>query len=591
MKRPHRSILRSLAALLLGCGLAASISAQTVTQTTTLQPGWNAVWLEVQPDDNSTDAVFSSLPVASVWTRLERLSPVDFIQNVSEEAFNEAGWQRWFPASREESFLNNLFTVQANRAYLVRCTSDTPVVWTVTGRPSLRRPAWVPDALNLRGAPVDPAAPPTFRNFFRHSAAHYHAATGQLRPIYQLNSASGQWQIVGADDPMQSGTAYWISIQGASDYLAPLDVRVELGDGLDFGMELTTLNLRLKNLKAAPANALVTDFGADDSILSRYVFDPELGGQWTALPAALALPMDGGAEIRLRLAARRQDQRSNPHTSVIEVRDGAGTRVWVPVLVEDATATAAAGGLSLASAGSHPMAGLWVGTATLDKVSEPHSSDPLTPTPTKSPLNLRLLVHVGADGQARLLKEVLQMWSDGAFTTDAAGNRVVDTPGEYVLLTDDSLIPLFGGAGLRDGVPMGRRLSTIGYDFPSSAANNYLNLSGAFAIDEDLTATLTLPYDHPTNPFLHRYHPDHDNLNARFDGPAIEAYTTTREIRFGFAASPPDGPAAPDFGYNEMGGTYRETITGIHQSAIHVSGTFRLARMSFIAELNPSPSP
>ena len=33
--------------------------AQTITQSITLQPGWNAVWLEVQPTSNATDAVFT----------------------------------------------------------------------------------------------------------------------------------------------------------------------------------------------------------------------------------------------------------------------------------------------------------------------------------------------------------------------------------------------------------------------------------------------------------------------------------------------------------------------------------------------------
>jgi hypothetical protein len=168
---------------------------------------------------------------------------------------------------------------------------------------------------------------------------------------------------------------------------------------------------------------------------------------------------------------------------------------------------------------------------------------------------------------------------------------VVDKPGQYVLLTDDSLIPFFKGAAVRDGESVGRRLSTIGYDFPSGSADNALTLSGAFAIGQNLTGTLTLPFDHPTNPFQHKYHPDHDNLNARFDGPAVEAFSTTRQIRLDFTASPPDGPAVPDFGYNEMGGSYRETITGIHKNAIHIRGTFRLSRVSLIAELNPSPTP
>jgi hypothetical protein len=40
-----------------------------------------------------------------------------------------------------------------------------------------------------------------------------------------------------------------------------------------------------------------------------------------------------------------------------------------------------------------------------------------------------------------------------------------------------------------------------------------------------------------------------------------------------------------------MGGNYRESIAGIHKNTIHLSGTFRLSRVSQIAELNPSPTP
>jgi len=169
-----------------------SAQGQTITQTITLQPGWNAVWLEVQPTNNSAAAVFANLPVASAWSRAERISSVDFIQNPSEASFNESGWLAWLPAWRTESFLNNLFAVFANRAYLLRCTNTATVVWNITGRPALRQPEWVPDAFNLRGAPVDPTAPPAFLNFFRHSPAHYNSASSQLQKIYRLDSATGQ---------------------------------------------------------------------------------------------------------------------------------------------------------------------------------------------------------------------------------------------------------------------------------------------------------------------------------------------------------------------------------------------------------------
>jgi len=571
--------------------LTVRVPAQTVTQTITLQPGWNAVWLEVQPTNNSASAVFGNLPVASVWSYAEQVASVDFIQNPSEATFDESGWLAWLPAWRAESFLNNLFAVFANRAYLLRCTNSASIVWNVTGRPALRQPKWSPDAFNLRGAPIDSVTPPTFLSFFRYSTAHYNAASGQLQKVYRLNNATGQWQLVAPADLLQSGVAYWIYSQGASDYLAPLAAEVEIGDGLEFGDSLTELSLRLKNHTLSTANALLRELNAPASILSHYQFNPTLGVQWAALPNPLPVVVASGLDSRLRFAVRRQDLSGDSYASVLEVRDGAGTRLWVPVSAEKFTDVAAPGEVSTAG-GAEPLAGLWVGTATINAVSEAHSANPTNTTPTKSELNLRLMLHVDAGGQVRLLKEVIQMWRNGTFTNDSSGNRVVDKPGEYVLLTDDNLIPMFRGATLRDGASVGRRVSTIGYDFPSSPTNNFLNLSGAFAIGQILTGTLTLPHDHSTNPFKHKYHPDHDNLKPRFDGPEVESYSTTRQIELLLASSPAGGnPVVPDFGYNEMGGTYRERITGIHKQAIHLSGTFRLSRVSPIAQLNPSPTP
>jgi len=575
--------------------------AQSTTQTFTLQPGWNAVYLQVQPADNRTGSVFSNLPVASVWTRAERLSSVDFIQDPSEAAFNNPAWQRWFPPTKSEALVNNLFVVLANHAYLIKVTNNAPVIWNVAGRPSLRQPEWVPDSYNLRGLPVDPGTPPTFLNFFRHSKAHYNAATSQLQKIYRLNSATGQWQLVTPTDSIQSGVAYWVYTRGASDYLAPLTAKVELGDGLDFGLELTEVNLSLVNFSTGPMSATVRELSATGAgHLAYSQFSPTLGGQWPSLPSPLIVAPAAGATIRLRLAIRRQEFTSTNYTSLLEVRDGVGTRLLVPVSAEArgsaVGAAPVAGGIVAASfAGpaeeAKGHAGLWVGSVTLKAVSEPHSANPTNPTPTKSQLSLTLLLHVDAAGQTRLLKEITQMWRDGTYTNDASGKQVADKPGQSVLLTDDTLLPFFSGSVVRDGQSVGRRISTVGYDFPSSSSNNFLNLTGAFAIGQSLTGTLTLPFDHPTNPFKHKYHPDHDNLNASFDAPAMESYTTTRQIELALSATPPDGPAEPDYGYDVLGGIYRETITGIHKRTIHLSGTFRVTRVSQIAQLNPSPTP
>jgi len=424
--------------------------AQTVTQTITLQPGWNSVYLEVQPSNNTADAVFGGLPVASVWTRAERLSSVDYIQNASEAAFNQAGWLGWFHPSRPEAFLDTLHSVQADRAYLIKSTNATPVVWTVSGRPSLRQPEWVPDTYNLRGLPVDPAAPPTFFNFFRYSKAHFNTTNGALEKIYRLN-ASGQWTQVSSNDFTRSGEACWIYTRGASDYLAPLEPALELGDGLDFGDELTELPVRLKNLTSGTMSVMVQDLGGTTA-LSYYQFNATLGGQWPSLPSPLVASPAGGAELRLRIGVRRQNITGSGYATVLEIKNGTGVRILLPVTA----------GKGTVGAGINELAGLWVGSATINAASEVSSSS-TNPTPTKSELSLRLLIHVAANGQARLLKEVIQMWRNGTYTNDGSGNLVADKPGQFVLLTDDTLIPLFGGSSLRDGESVGRRLSTVGY--------------------------------------------------------------------------------------------------------------------------------
>ena len=56
------------------------------------------------------------------------------------------------------------------------------------------------------------------------------------------------------------------------------------------------------------------------------------------------------------------------------------------------------------------------------------------------------------------------------------------------------------------------------------------------------------------------------------------------------AAAAPDDPDANTYGYDTLRGTYRESISGLHQSTLHVSGEFLLRRVAVSGELNP-PAP
>jgi hypothetical protein len=80
MKSPAKA---ALATAVLVCALLPA-SAQWTQQTLALQPGWNAVCLEIDPVPNGCDAVFEGVPVEGVWAWNRKFSPVQFVQNPDE---------------------------------------------------------------------------------------------------------------------------------------------------------------------------------------------------------------------------------------------------------------------------------------------------------------------------------------------------------------------------------------------------------------------------------------------------------------------------------------------------------------------------
>jgi hypothetical protein len=213
-------------AALLGLWLAAhsAHAAFTMSQDFNLRAGWNAIWIELTPTDPDINVVFAGAPIESVWTFASVVSSVDFIQNTDEPVWNRDRWLVHVPTNRVESLNNNLLKVLGQRAYLVKTTNAATL--TIRGEPKLKFPKWSADAFNFRGFPIDPNTPPTFGNFFRPSPAHFNVTQQRLQEIYQLDN-SGAWTLVGPNDLMRSGEAYWVYTSGASDYLAPLAVSLD----------------------------------------------------------------------------------------------------------------------------------------------------------------------------------------------------------------------------------------------------------------------------------------------------------------------------------------------------------------------------
>jgi len=320
------------------------------------------------------------------------------------------------------------------------------------------------------------------------------------------------------------------------------------------------------------------------------------------------------------------------YDSILDIRDNLGTRFLIPVHAEKPAVNTSGDARRLAHSRSSnrptladdpprsPAAGLWIGTVSVSAVSEVHSGRLITnavsstlsnpdgsaipleivrepgspiPTPVRNEFDLRIIFHVDADGEVRLLKDVIQLWRNGTYETNNAGERAVKTPGAYVLLTDSTRIREFQGAGQRDGTPVGRRISTASFDFLSTPTNNFLELTGEFGIGHTLRGDYTLFPDQPTHPFKHKFHPDHDNLDATFKNKVEEAFEVTRSFEFDFLASDPGTgiPASPEYGHSEIAGVYVESVSGLHRFPIRAEGIFRLRRVSTVASLNPPSTP
>jgi hypothetical protein len=318
---------------------------------------------------------------------------------------------------------------------------------------------------------------------------------------------------------------------------------------------------------------------------------------WSPLTSALEKPdVAPGQEWELRLEVLRNQMlpSGNPeaqYQTLLEVADDTGSRWLVPVTAygfQGGSSPAAGGGNFQSASVPHPRAGLWVGAVTLGKVNQPsHPTTPNAPQPTDTQAQFRLLVHVNEQGQARLLQKVIQMWKDGTTKPDPMdpSKLVVDQPGHYVLLTDEALVANYSGAGLIDGQPVGRRLSSAAFCFKEPIP---MAASGDFGAGTN-TCAVVLGYNDALNPFKHAFHPDHNNLDENYAQTlpeGLESFTVQRQIQLEFQAQDPNGFQLAGWGDTQLGGKYRETVTGIHKSPIYVEGTFRLHQASRVGLLN-----
>jgi len=228
--------------------------------------------------------------------------------------------------------------------------------------------------------------------------------------------------------------------------------------------------------------------------------------------------------------------------------------------------------------------GLWVGKVVLTQVNEVQTAKPGESgiiTPTADTASFTILFHVDDGGRVSLLKDVIIMQeADGEEDTSIDPDALAEgVENRLVLVTDQNKIPLFKGVTIRGGKLVGRRIGTVGYDFEGSE----LTLDGGLGPGRALVGELVLPKLHPTNPFRHKYHPDHRNTNP--DNPEY-GYEIVRQMTVVFDDTADGQPEIGDYGVRVLSGTYREAIEGLHKVPLIAEGTVSLTRISTVGKLN-----
>lgn len=482
------------------------------------------------------------------------------------------------------TLLNGTTTV----ATLTGVTTAEAYQLTIPQRIMLPRSVWMRGGANFLGMPaLGGTDAPTLSTYF----ATFPAAIASNARVYKYVGGD-----IGAGNPLpiyapsaeklDRNQAYWFEAAVTGDFAGPLEVITSDPDGLVFGRTSSFVNVRLRNRTSTAMTVTLTP--EDSAPVPAAYTSPQItvptGGSTVALARVPLLrrtfsqqnsPVSGqletvstdtsvtGAftetipplsEIRITLGPERSKMTAAAGTlyaSFLRVRD-AGKLVDVPLPI---------------SARASSLQGLWVGDAQVSRVDPVLRGSSGSSTARSFPL--RLIIHVDAAGVARLLSQVCIGKLSGSAQEVGLSTR------ESALQADrkSSAIRLSAGH-----LPLDLTLSASGGTF---ALGNFVDFG-----------PIGLAHNDPTNPFVHTYHPDHDNRDARFQPlPAgVESYTVSRSVRLSFSSS--DGLTAPDpdsasWGAFKMVGTYVETVTGLRKEPIVAAGTFELRRISEIADLSP----
>ncbi len=536
--------------------LTHQVDGAPVSQIFELENGWDAILLEVDPVDPDPESIFAGISdqLVSVWMWNSNTGTVEFIQDPTELTQSNPQFLSYLPDN--PGFANSLHAIQGNSAYLIQ-TSGTATL-TVTGEPLLPQMDWKPNSFNLAGFHLKSGSETTFNSFFS-PYPEFQDADGNLTEIYVLDNNTAEWQQVLATDTdlMQKGEAFWVYCRGSSQFPGTMRVQTEQSSRLDFGTVLSTQDIRITNISDAWQHFTIGQSSSNIPLYYQYYNPDTKTTDWYSFAddAYDELDLLSGESHTLRIGVKRDglDAGTFYETNLVLYgsSDSKGTEIAIPVSV---TGT--------------DYRGLWVGQVTLNQVNEVHSlngADTETLKNTGSEFSFRLILHY--DGiTTKLLNQVVQLWS------------ATEGP---VLVTEDANLASLGPLTLRDGRPVGRRISApaFGTLYEGTSVIHAKTMGSGFGSDGiQLEVLLEKPVgaeEDRTNPFVHQYNPDHQDYYA---------FQISRTITLTFG--PIDGTSNfIGWGSSEVGGIYLESITGLHKDTIRMKGTFKLHKVSDITTL------
>lgn len=563
-------LVADFARLALACILLATLSvrAQWVTESFDLKAGWNAVYLHIDVSHDTLEHLVGddpNNPIFEVWAWVPNRTTMQFIQSPQQPSDTSSQWSSWIRNSIEPQTLTRLL---GNAPYLVRVSASVPTyTWQLKGKPLAPAYEWTTTGLNFLGFPAVPSGPPSFESFLAQAPD-----LQQKAEIYQyvggdLGSGNPKRVYALRTTPVTRGQAYWIRAGTVYNrYFAPFEVRVSSPSGINFGDHMSTASLRLRNLTSSnltvtlklipsetppPGQAAIV--GAPPLLIRGALNTTNLTYGYTNLPIdtprdwTLAPKGTEGSETEIVLGLDRSSM------------TGATGDLFAAVLqFTDSLGFAQVNASVSAKVGS--KAGLWVGNAAALQVGQylksyerDSSGNPITDAngqyivsgintnldAAASPYSLRLIIHNPDSGQAVLLQRVY-------LGPDQNTNVVVAN--QQSALNQAML-------------SQARRISAT--HLPWSSANAGWAFDSRFGASTNLTATVTLNYDdHASNPFLHTYHPDHDNLDATFKNAlaqGAESYNVEREIHL-VVTPPADDFTSLTSAGDSIAGEYAETI-------------------------------